>query len=427
MNKNADDKTVIHAEPMKFARARLICLDEMLDESLHGLEISLGCDNETLGRDESNSICIKYNKLSRRHVQINFLKNQWEIEDLNSANGTFINEQAINKATMGHGDIIVIGQIPFRFEIDFTAVEAESTVDNDPIPNNYTGDAGTMYAQHIGVLESLADHSNAEPVAEDPQPVEIKAPDISSATRSNINSAQPIKEKSGFTKYLIYTVIICSSIGGYLYWESNNKQRQAESAHREYSHLVQIFLENHESINNRTSDSALIIELGELELLSANVDLAVRQHQQHAGLNKLEKQIIFLVFEREFLSILRNKQFLQANEYIATIQNKINSYIVANKVDDTNYKELLEMASATVKFKQFSARFPNPSIDAPIVPDTLKIQEMTEIKSELTSKKKQNYLLLSVTYSRFQQLLKEVEEIDFRLLNRWSDILRRAN
>ncbi len=78
----------------------------------------------TLGRDPSCEVAINinvYGAVSRRHAEIRplFVKNEfkgWEICDLNSANGTFINDRPLhNCSRLEHGDRIQLTKVGPQF------------------------------------------------------------------------------------------------------------------------------------------------------------------------------------------------------------------------------------------------------------------------------------------------------------------------
>lgn len=69
-----------------------------------------------LGRGEASDIQIMDSFASNRHALIYFKEGQYWIEDLQSTNGTFLNEVKIDQPTMlADGDIIKIGGIIFQF------------------------------------------------------------------------------------------------------------------------------------------------------------------------------------------------------------------------------------------------------------------------------------------------------------------------
>lgn len=72
-------------------------------------ELSIG-DNDILGRNGKFANYFKeYNKVSREHIRVYLEQNIWYIEDLNSTNGTYINNQKLNngsKTRISNGDIL---------------------------------------------------------------------------------------------------------------------------------------------------------------------------------------------------------------------------------------------------------------------------------------------------------------------------------
>ena len=55
-------------------------------------------ENNTIGRDDKNTICIKDKFLSSFHARISLDQGIYFLEDMNSYNGTFLNYQRINEA-----------------------------------------------------------------------------------------------------------------------------------------------------------------------------------------------------------------------------------------------------------------------------------------------------------------------------------------
>ncbi len=91
----------------------------------------------TLGRDPSCEVAINiniYGSVSRRHAEIRplFVKHEfkgWEICDLNSANGTFINDRPLqNCSRLEHGDRIQLTKGGPQFLFELESVPAVTTV-----------------------------------------------------------------------------------------------------------------------------------------------------------------------------------------------------------------------------------------------------------------------------------------------------------
>lgn len=73
-------------------------------------------ENNTIGRDKSNSISINDKFMSKFHARIIYDEGMYFLEDLNSANGTYLNNEKIGDAIeLKSQDIIKMGQVQFLF------------------------------------------------------------------------------------------------------------------------------------------------------------------------------------------------------------------------------------------------------------------------------------------------------------------------
>jgi pSer/pThr/pTyr-binding forkhead associated (FHA) protein len=72
----------------------------------------------TIGRLPENTISIANMGISRRHVRIERDANRnYTLSDLNSLNGTYVNNKKVRKCTLGSGDRIAIGKYVILFEL----------------------------------------------------------------------------------------------------------------------------------------------------------------------------------------------------------------------------------------------------------------------------------------------------------------------
>jgi ABC-type multidrug transport system ATPase subunit len=70
----------------------------------------------TVGRDPGNDLHLADLLVSRQHAELRIADNEAEIVDLQSANGTFVNGQRVNRAPVYDGDVITIGHYLLQVE-----------------------------------------------------------------------------------------------------------------------------------------------------------------------------------------------------------------------------------------------------------------------------------------------------------------------
>ncbi|HEV2912689.1 MAG TPA: sigma 54-interacting transcriptional regulator [Pyrinomonadaceae bacterium] len=73
-------------------------------------------EETTIGRESSNRLCIADGSVSRRHCIIRQeAEDQFKIKDLESLNGTFVNDVPVKERLLAHGDRVRIGHHLFLF------------------------------------------------------------------------------------------------------------------------------------------------------------------------------------------------------------------------------------------------------------------------------------------------------------------------
>lgn len=78
-------------------------------------EIPLDKETITLGRKDDNDIPIDNLAVSGHHAKILTILNDSFIEDMNSTNGTYVNDTLIKKHALKHGDVIKIGKHELKY------------------------------------------------------------------------------------------------------------------------------------------------------------------------------------------------------------------------------------------------------------------------------------------------------------------------
>ncbi|MBC7795179.1 MAG: FHA domain-containing protein, partial [Clostridia bacterium] len=78
-------------------------------------EIDIATEDVTFGREADCPIVLKDPSVSRRHARLTRVENGWELIDLKSGNGTFVNDKRVERAIVRHNDEIKLGSALFRF------------------------------------------------------------------------------------------------------------------------------------------------------------------------------------------------------------------------------------------------------------------------------------------------------------------------
>lgn len=84
-----------------------------------------------LGRGDSCSIKLLHSKVSRVHCRVAFENGFYSVEDLDSKNGTWVNNRRIHKAILFHHDRITVGGVEFRFLLDSGFHDEKINIDLD--------------------------------------------------------------------------------------------------------------------------------------------------------------------------------------------------------------------------------------------------------------------------------------------------------
>ncbi len=155
----------------------------------HGKKVQLRHETTIVGRRRDCNLCIPSSEVSRRHCLLQFQDGYLTIEDLNSINGTFLNEQRIgDKNVVYPGDRLTIGPVHFTVQYELSAsarerlqVPAEvqpeepalEAVPVDEEPPTIKIDEGLVPVdQDFEVVENVSDSQVVE-IIDDPEVVEL--------------------------------------------------------------------------------------------------------------------------------------------------------------------------------------------------------------------------------------------------------------
>lgn len=107
----------------------------VLSEGLKGQSYELKVDKTTVGRVEDNTFQIAQPSVSSHHCEILLKGNEIVVKDLNSTNGTFINNQQVTgEAVLKAGQILRLGQVEISLDTGAPgAPAAPSASPNTPV------------------------------------------------------------------------------------------------------------------------------------------------------------------------------------------------------------------------------------------------------------------------------------------------------
>jgi pSer/pThr/pTyr-binding forkhead associated (FHA) protein len=91
------------------------------NQGMTGRACDLHTDRTTIGRVEDNTIQIADASVSSHHCEIHLRGHEVFIRDLNSTNGTFINDSRITESVLNPGQVLKLGQVELKLEAEGAA------------------------------------------------------------------------------------------------------------------------------------------------------------------------------------------------------------------------------------------------------------------------------------------------------------------
>ena len=80
-----------------------------------GRRYELGLQEVSIGRAETCTICVATDQVSRKHATVQAILGKYYLVDNGSTNGTFINEQKVDRAKLQDGDQIRMGKTVLKY------------------------------------------------------------------------------------------------------------------------------------------------------------------------------------------------------------------------------------------------------------------------------------------------------------------------
>ncbi|PJX27411.1 peptide-binding protein [Psychrobacter sp. L7] len=173
-----------------------------LTEALGDLTLTV-TDSLSVGRGSDNDVVLGSKQVSRNHAVLSVLDGQLYVKDLDSSNGTFVNDQRLegNKSTPLQVED-TLGFASFRFQVSApvrtqeTAQTIEQAASTDEMAAASTPEAPVI--KETGIDEMLSAAEQTEPVND--TPVTQSAPtDIKEEAITEPVTEQPVAHKASTT------------------------------------------------------------------------------------------------------------------------------------------------------------------------------------------------------------------------------------
>jgi transcriptional regulator with GAF, ATPase, and Fis domain len=101
-----------------------------------GTVVRLTSDQLSVGRDSANNLCLRDRAVSRRHFAISKTDAAFQLIDLESHNGTFVNGIPVRRKLLTHGDTVRVGRCELVFlinEDEGQALQAVQFREEEPV------------------------------------------------------------------------------------------------------------------------------------------------------------------------------------------------------------------------------------------------------------------------------------------------------
>jgi diguanylate cyclase (GGDEF)-like protein len=107
-------RTAISIPSERPAAAGPPCLVIISGEEM-GRRFELTTQEVSIGRADTCTICVNTDQVSRRHATVQHVLGKYYIVDMRSTNGTFVNEQKVERAKLVDGDQIRVGKTVIKY------------------------------------------------------------------------------------------------------------------------------------------------------------------------------------------------------------------------------------------------------------------------------------------------------------------------
>ena len=123
----------------------------ILTQGLNGRAHELNVDRTTIGRVEDNMFQIAEASISSHHCEVLLRGSDVVIKDLNSTNGTFINDEQITERVLKPGQTLRLGQVELK--LDTGAPDSAAATASAPAPAKKSAEATMVIPRGVSLSE----------------------------------------------------------------------------------------------------------------------------------------------------------------------------------------------------------------------------------------------------------------------------------
>ena len=160
-------------------------------------------DEVTVGRDPDSQISLDNPGVSRAHAR--FLKTDggWLLEDLGSANGTYLNDQPVQRKELRDGDVVRVAKFSLWVTIRQDLRNMAPGEGRAPAPVAFTGTTVLNNDQLARMLESVQEAEVERPEFDNVIPLHASAPQEMPVRPSSASSLLMV----GSVSFLVGTIM----------------------------------------------------------------------------------------------------------------------------------------------------------------------------------------------------------------------------
>lgn len=102
-------------QPTRGVPCLLLTYAGVMDSPEVGSRFDLTGEELIIGRSSDADIQVDRDSVSRRHARLSHVEGGWQIADLQSTNGTYVNDTPVREKQLSDGDYLKIGNAIFRY------------------------------------------------------------------------------------------------------------------------------------------------------------------------------------------------------------------------------------------------------------------------------------------------------------------------